>query len=253
MPLLLHHWKEIVQLWLSVLASADDEALKALLECVLLRTTSVRPLTHCNDSVLQKLVHDIRTTLSPSYEEILSHLVALLPQRISADAITALLASFSALFKHVLIPSGDLQLAERTWAYFKNILPKCNSEVQRATAEVWGTTLRKIKSASRAALVQLLVTDLNGIEDMSAWTFVFACKVCAQASLVIACLDILLAIVCRTEPSYCHPIDFWIVIELSLDLREWGSDLHPYSSSVNSSYAPCQVCRTIFARCRSHY
>jgi U3 small nucleolar RNA-associated protein 20 len=32
MPLLVHHWKDIVQLWLSALDSADDEALVALLE-----------------------------------------------------------------------------------------------------------------------------------------------------------------------------------------------------------------------------
>ena len=32
MPLLIHHWKDIIQLWLSVLDNADDEALVALLE-----------------------------------------------------------------------------------------------------------------------------------------------------------------------------------------------------------------------------
>ncbi|KAI9429874.1 hypothetical protein H4582DRAFT_1825394, partial [Lactarius indigo] len=32
MPLLLHHWKDIIQLWFSALDKADDEALVALLE-----------------------------------------------------------------------------------------------------------------------------------------------------------------------------------------------------------------------------
>lgn len=32
MPLLLHNWKEIVDQWLYAVESADDEALKALLE-----------------------------------------------------------------------------------------------------------------------------------------------------------------------------------------------------------------------------
>ena len=32
MPLLVHHWKDIIQLWLSALENADDEALVALLE-----------------------------------------------------------------------------------------------------------------------------------------------------------------------------------------------------------------------------
>ena len=36
MPLLLHNWREIVGHWFSALENADDEALKALLESVLL-------------------------------------------------------------------------------------------------------------------------------------------------------------------------------------------------------------------------
>ena len=32
MPLLVHHWKDIIQLWFSALENADDEALVALLE-----------------------------------------------------------------------------------------------------------------------------------------------------------------------------------------------------------------------------
>lgn len=34
MPLLLHNWKEVVDLWLDAVEVADDEALKALLEYV---------------------------------------------------------------------------------------------------------------------------------------------------------------------------------------------------------------------------
>jgi len=32
MPLLVHHWSDIMQLWLRALDNADDEALVALLE-----------------------------------------------------------------------------------------------------------------------------------------------------------------------------------------------------------------------------
>jgi U3 small nucleolar RNA-associated protein 20 len=32
MPLLLHHWHEIIDLWFGALEAADDEALRALLE-----------------------------------------------------------------------------------------------------------------------------------------------------------------------------------------------------------------------------
>ena len=35
MPLLLHSWKEIVELWLAALEKSDDEGLKAILEYVL--------------------------------------------------------------------------------------------------------------------------------------------------------------------------------------------------------------------------
>lgn len=117
-------------------------------------------------------------TLSPSYEDIISRLVAFLPRRISADALTALLGSFSALFKHLLIPAGESDLVEKTWSRFRDVLPKCNAEVQRATAEVWGTTLRKCKLPTRATLVRLLVTDIGQIEDTCAWIFAVACKVC---------------------------------------------------------------------------
>lgn len=35
MPLLLHNWREIVELWLGALEKSNDEGLKAILECVL--------------------------------------------------------------------------------------------------------------------------------------------------------------------------------------------------------------------------
>ena len=35
MPLLLHNWKEIVELWFGALEESDDEGLRAILECVL--------------------------------------------------------------------------------------------------------------------------------------------------------------------------------------------------------------------------
>jgi U3 small nucleolar RNA-associated protein 20 len=133
-------------------------------------------------SLLQKFAHDIRITLSPSYEGIISRLVEFLPRRISAEALTALLAAFSALFKHVLIPGGDDQLVETTWNLFKEVLPMCNAEIQRATAEVWGATLRRFKLPTRSILVQLLAVTAVENQDACAWIFVIACKV-VQVSL----------------------------------------------------------------------
>ena len=43
MPLLLHNWKEIVELWLGALEESDDEGLKAILECVLLLSLFTHP------------------------------------------------------------------------------------------------------------------------------------------------------------------------------------------------------------------
>lgn len=37
MALLVHHWKEIIDIWLEAVDNGDDEALKPLLECVIPR------------------------------------------------------------------------------------------------------------------------------------------------------------------------------------------------------------------------
>jgi U3 small nucleolar RNA-associated protein 20 len=35
LPLLLHHWKDVVEAWETAISVADDEAMKPLLECVI--------------------------------------------------------------------------------------------------------------------------------------------------------------------------------------------------------------------------
>jgi U3 small nucleolar RNA-associated protein 20 len=45
MPLLVHNWKEILELWLEAIKDADDEALRALLECVVFFFLSCTILT----------------------------------------------------------------------------------------------------------------------------------------------------------------------------------------------------------------
>ncbi|KAI9063947.1 hypothetical protein FKP32DRAFT_1603293 [Trametes sanguinea] len=80
LPLLLHNWKDIVTLWIGALDKSDDEGLRALLD------------------LFQKLAHDLRTTLAPEYPRILKRLLQLLPRSLSAEALTALLATFTALF-----------------------------------------------------------------------------------------------------------------------------------------------------------
>ncbi|KAL6304961.1 armadillo-type protein [Sparassis latifolia] len=163
MPLLLHNWQDIVELWLKAVDAADDEALKALLD------------------VFQRLAHDLRTTLSPKYPAILRCLLQLLPHSLSAPALTALLATYSAVFKYVLIPSVQPLLLEQAWEMFSNTLPRCSPEVQRATAEVWGATLRRLKTTSRDQCVGLIAASSEGdIADAYAWILVYACKSVSQ-------------------------------------------------------------------------
>lgn len=129
-------------------------------------------------SLFQKLAHDLRTTLAPEYPRVLRRLLKLLPRSLSAEALTALLATFSALFKYVLVPSVDSQLLEQAWAAFHEVLPKCHPEVQRATAEVWGATLRRLKVSLREDCVRILAASSGGgLGDACAWIFVTACKV----------------------------------------------------------------------------
>ncbi|KAG0701153.1 armadillo-type protein [Suillus ampliporus] len=162
MPLLLHNWKEIIDLWKSALDASDHEALKALLD------------------LLDKLAHDLRTTLAPSYADLLEVLLRLLPRPIPAPSLTALLATLSGLFKYLLVPSINLDLLDQTWSSFRAVLPTCNSDVQRAAAEVWGSVLRRLKSVARERAVILMAKNLEGVEDASAWMIVFACKSVSQ-------------------------------------------------------------------------
>ena len=107
----------------------------------------------------------------------MSKLVPLLRRAIPSDALTALLAIFSALFKYIMIPSDSFDVIQRIWVSFRETLSKSSPEVRRATAEVWGVLVRKLKLQTRARLVTLLVSDLDGVEDIVPWVIVDACKV----------------------------------------------------------------------------
>ncbi|THG95629.1 hypothetical protein EW026_g6070 [Hermanssonia centrifuga] len=169
MPLLVHHWRDIIELWIQAIDNADDEALKALL------------------SVFQKLAHDLRTTLTPLHSQILSHSLKLLARSLLADTLTILLETFSALFKYVLIPS---EATEEAWSSFSDALPACDPEVQRALAELWGSALRRMKAAARENCVVAIASSAS--PDVSAWIYVSACKLLeSHPSKVLALLSIL--------------------------------------------------------------
>ncbi|KAJ3935001.1 MAG: armadillo-type protein [Lentinula lateritia] len=162
LPLLLHNWHEVVDLWLETQASSDDEGLKAILD------------------LLQKIAQDLRLTLAPVYPELLERLLQLSARSISSEVLTVLLSTLSALFKYLLVPSTDSTLLEQTWSAFRATLPKCLPEIQRALAEVWGSVLRRLKVALRPKAMVLLAENLEDIGDAAAWCLVSACKSVSQ-------------------------------------------------------------------------
>ncbi|TFK26306.1 U3 snoRNP protein Utp20 [Coprinopsis marcescibilis] len=162
MPLLLHHWRDIMALWVEAMEGSDDEGLRALLD------------------LLQKMAHDLRTTIAPAYIDVLQRLLKLLARSISPAAVTTLLETFNSLFRYILVPSIHLELLEQTWGMIKATLPQCIPEIQRAMAEVWGSVLRKLKTAARTKAVTMLAAEAEIIDDASAWVLVFACKSVSQ-------------------------------------------------------------------------
>lgn len=136
-------------------------------------------------SLLQKFVHDLRSVILPSYNELLDRLFRLLSASISAAALTALLATFTSLFKHLLVPATEPDALEWTWKSLCAILPECASEVQRAMSEVWGLLLRRLKAPQREAAVEIMAEELTGIEDACAWAYIYSCKVCGTENRLV--------------------------------------------------------------------
>ncbi|KAF9258369.1 hypothetical protein L218DRAFT_1080452 [Marasmius fiardii PR-910] len=162
LPLLLHNWKDVVELWLEALSSSNDEGLKALLD------------------LIQKMVQDLRSTTTPLYPEILKALLRLPTRTIAPDALEALLSTLSSIFKYIVTSSTSPEILELTWSSLRQTLPKCLPEIQRTIAEVWGSVLRKLKASLREKAVVLIAEDLKDIEDAAAWCFVSACKSVSQ-------------------------------------------------------------------------
>jgi hypothetical protein len=128
-------------------------------------------------SLLQKMAHNLRTTISPIYTDLLKKLLSLLPRSISPPVLTCLLETLSSLFRYLLIPSFDIALLDQTWYAICQVVTKCLNEAQRAVAEVWGSCLRQMKKEVREKSVVLLADRMGDIENTSAWVLVFACKV----------------------------------------------------------------------------
>lgn len=179
------------------------------------------------------MAHDLRTTLSPVYGDVLTRLLKLLPRNISAPALTALLSTFSSLFKYLLVPSIHIGLLEQTWTLLRAILPKCLLDVQRAMAEVWGSVLRRMKMAAREKAVTMVAASAEGIEDASAWVFVFACKVIyPPRAMFISSLSFLL--VCLSDATYRNKLRNRAFTNLPPLVRDTRGDGRPHPPCINS-------------------
>ena len=169
-------------------------------------------------SLLQKLAHDLRTTLSPVYADLLAKLLDFLSRPIATPALTALLATLSGLFRYLLVPSIHLDLLQQTWSSFHAVLPSCSLEVQRAAAEVWASVLRRLKTSARERAVLLMANNLDGVESASVWMLVFACKVSMPRSSRFR----------STHPIFC-------------DTQSVSSTLHTTSPSIIGPLIDCYL------------
>ena len=123
-------------------------------------------------SLLQKLLHDLRSTLAPQYEQVLAVLLPLSTKSLAPEVLPVYLQTVSTLFKYLLLPQPDH--LPSTWSSVQSALRSCTPEMQRMFGEVVGTTIRKLKSEDRLQMVQLLVDERDDLENAIAWTFVSA-------------------------------------------------------------------------------
>ena len=180
------------------------------------------------------MAHDLRTTLSPIYDDLLKNLLSLLPRSISPPVLTCLLETLSSIFRYLLIPSLNLALLDQTWDAISQVLPKCLGEVQRAVAEVWGSCLRRMKKDAREKSVVLLADRTGDIENASAWALVFACKVCIVSVLSIN--PPTHQIVCISNIAHIHGLNNYASPRLlPLDRFKYEYDLRTHSPKLDCS------------------
>lgn len=191
------------------------------------------------------MAHDLRTTLSPIYSDAVQKILSLLTRSISASALTALLETLSSLFRYLLVPAINFKLLEETWDMVTSILPKCLGEIQRAFAEVWGNTLRRLKAGPRERAMTLLAERVEGLEDASAWVVVFACKVGS-----------ILFLICDRFANYSLPVrlpDTPYMLSFNLHTNfvissvytKSCADAHAVTAVVDCAYSSCQKCRPV--------
>lgn len=129
-------------------------------------------LSDHRDSLLQKLLYDLRTTLTPRYETLWDTLLAQATRSLPPAAFETYIQTLSLFLKHLLLPSPDN--CKRTWIKLSDTMRKSRPDVRRKLAEVWGTALRRLKSETRREMTDLLLDSLNVIQDAVAWVYITA-------------------------------------------------------------------------------
>ena len=190
------------------------------------------------------MAHDLRTTLSPIYTDLLEKLLSLLPRSISPPVLTCLLETLSSLFRYLLIPSHNLALLDQTWDAISQVLPTCHSEIQRAVAEVWGSCLRRMKKEAREKSVVFLANRTGDIGSTSAWALVFACKVCIV--IIRLSLNSLTSTVCISNIAHIYDLNIYASPRLPpLHKFKYKYDIHSHSPKLDCSSSPCEKCGTV--------
>ena len=155
-------------------------------------STSLVPLLTAI-SLLEKLLHDLRSTLAPQYEQLLAVLLPLSAKSLGPEVLPVYLQTVSTLFKYLLLPQPDS--LPSTWTSVQSALRSCTLEMQRMLGEVVGTIIRKLKMEDRLQMVQLLVDEQDDLENAIAWIFVSATQSVSNTlhtttlSFVMALLD----------------------------------------------------------------
>ncbi|KAG8869452.1 U3 snoRNP protein [Serendipita sp. 405] len=154
LTLLLHHWEEVVDLWVDAMKDADLESKQPLL------------------ALMQKLIHDLRTTLLPKCDLILDTLLAQATRSLPPATLETYSQTLSTFLRQLLLPTP--RLLKTFWTKLNNTIRKCRPDIRRILAEVWGAILRRLKTDQKREATELLVASLDTIQDAIALVYVNA-------------------------------------------------------------------------------
>jgi hypothetical protein len=151
--------------------------------------------------LLSALIHDLRSTLWPSYRALLNSLLPLAPLPLPAATFQTLLSTLSSLFKYVLIPAahsdgGGLPEIRTTWSSMEHTFNKCGDDSVRMLSEVWAGVVRRLKGGlggPRDVLLEAMVVSAQNpgssksrVEEAVARALTEACTV-RQYSVHLPC------------------------------------------------------------------